>query len=97
MVWKNLLHLHSSRTLKPADHLHVQMDKEAIAKTSDRNLNENLVRRYFMIDLYHKPLMYLFSTTRPTSTMASAHVDIGGYIIYKSDNDTDIDVIVHRQ
>ena len=41
--------------------------------------------------------MYLFSTTRPASTMASVHVDYGAFMIYESDNDTDTDVIVHRQ
>ena len=64
-----------SRTLAPVERHHAHLDKEALAIIFElKHFNQYLAGRYFVIYSDHKPLMYLFSATKSTPTMASAQI-----------------------
>ena len=63
----------ASQTLEPAERCYAHLDKEALAIIFGlKHFNQYLAGRNFVIYSDHKPLMYLFSATKPTPTMASA-------------------------
>ena len=63
----------ASRTLAPAECRYAHLDKETLAIIFGlKHFNQYFARRHFVIYSDHKPLMYLFSATKPTPTMASA-------------------------
>ena len=65
----------ASRILAPAERRYAHLDKEALAIIFGlKHFHQYLAGRHFVIYSDHKPLMYLFSATKPTPTMASAHV-----------------------
>ena len=63
----------ASQTLAPTECCYAHLDKEALAIIFGlKHFNQYLAGRHFVIYSDHKPLMYLFSATKPTPTMASA-------------------------
>ena len=63
----------ASRTLAPAECCYAHLDNEALVIIFRlKHFNQYLAGRHCVIYSDHKPLMYLFSATKPTPTMASA-------------------------
>ena len=63
------------RTLAPAGRCYAHLDKEALAIIFGlKHFNQHLAGRHFVIYSDHKPLMHLFSATKPTPAMASAQI-----------------------
>ena len=67
----------ASQTLASEERRYAHLDKElkeALAIIGLKHFNQYLAGRHFVIYSDHKPLMYLFSATKPTLTMASAQI-----------------------
>ena len=63
------------QTIAPAEQRYDHLDKEALAIIFGlKQFNPYLAGRYFVIYSDHKALMYLFSATKLTPTMASARI-----------------------
>ena len=76
----------ASWPLAPAEHRYAYLRKEALAIIFGlKCFNQYLAGRYFVIYSDHKPLMYLFSTTKPTPTMASALIQRSAFTLSIND------------
>ena len=77
-----------SRTLAPAERCYAHLDKEAFATNFElKHFNQYLAGRHFVIYSDHKPLLYLFSSTKPTLTMASAPIQRWALTLSSYDNE----------
>jgi len=65
----------ASRTLATTECRYAHLDKEALAIIFGlKHFHQYLAGRHFVIYSDHKPLMHLFSATKATPSMASAHI-----------------------
>ena len=82
----------ASRTLSIAEKNYAQVDREGLAIIfAVLKFRQYLLSRQFEIGTDHKPLIYLFSSTRATSQMASARVQRWALILSAYDY-----TIVHK-